>query len=132
MKPKAITDQDFKAEVLESNLLTLVCFRADWSYASHLVDLSLQAVSSQHDGAVRIVTMDINQCSSTARELGVPRVPYILYYFKGSEQMRDEGFRTSRFIEWRIQEILNRIEQGIWTRDSRKQPSQLSLSVNDH
>jgi thioredoxin 1 len=108
MKLKTITDTEFETEVLQSNLLTLVFFHADWSYACRMVDLSLQAVSELHEINVRIVTMDVNQCPSAVRELDILRIPSIIYYFNGIDLRRDEGLMSVHFIESRIEELLKK------------------------
>lgn len=120
MALKSITDREFEAEVLHSTLLTLVYFHANWSYACRMVHLSLQTVSDFHDTMVHVVTMDVNECPLTVRELSISHVPSVIYYFEGIDLRRDEGMMTVHFIESKIQELLKKVRGRFVENRSRR------------
>jgi thioredoxin 1 len=106
MKLKAIADKEFKAEVLESNMLTLVYFRGDWARLCRLLDQSLEAAAEAYKGIVRIVMMDVDHCALTALRHHVERAPTLLYFSNGEEFQRDEGMMSLGFIGSRIRDFL--------------------------
>ena len=63
---KTVTDQDFKATVLESDKLVLVEFGAEWCPPCKALEPILKDVATELSGKVDVYTMDADRNPNTA------------------------------------------------------------------
>lgn len=83
MVMQEVSERDFVAEVVKSNIPVLVEFGAEWCGPCKVVAPELNALSSELQGKVKIVTVDIDRSPLLARELGVQAVPTFVVFEKG-------------------------------------------------
>jgi len=83
MAMQEVSERDFVAEVVKSNIPVLVEFGADWCGPCKVVAPELKALASELQGKVKIVTVDIDRSPVLARELGVQSVPTFVVFDKG-------------------------------------------------
>jgi thioredoxin 1 len=81
---KAVTDETFKAEVLDSELPVLVDFWAEWCAPCHRLAPVLDELSEEYAGRARIVKLDSDENPEATREYGVMSMP-TLVMFRGGE-----------------------------------------------
>ena len=60
------TDQDFKADVLESDVPVLVDFWAGWCAPCKAIAPVLEDLANEYAGKLKIVKVDVTSCEDTA------------------------------------------------------------------
>ncbi len=83
MVMQEVSERDFVNEVVKSNIPVLVEFGAEWCGPCKVVAPELNALASELQGKVKIVTVDIDRSPLLARELGVQAVPTFVVFEKG-------------------------------------------------
>jgi thioredoxin 1/putative thioredoxin len=83
MKLQQVTEQDFEAEVLLSELPVLVEFGATWCGPCKVVEPELLALAREYEGRAKVLAVDIDQSPFLARQLGIQSVPTFLVFHQG-------------------------------------------------
>jgi thioredoxin 1 len=83
MKLQQVTEQDFEAEVMVSDVPVLVEFGATWCGPCKVVEPELQALAQEYAGRAKVVNVDIDQSPFLARQLGIQSVPTFLVFHQG-------------------------------------------------
>jgi len=84
---KAVTDETFVAEVLQSDTLVLVDFWAEWCPPCVRVAPVLEEIANEMGDKIKIVKVDIDANPNTARDYHVLSVP-TLTVFKDGQPVR--------------------------------------------
>lgn len=84
MATVAVTDATFDAEVRNSDIPVVVDFWADWCGPCKQIGPSLEELSEEYAGKVKIVKIDMTTNPDTPAQLGVRNIP-ALFMFKGGE-----------------------------------------------
>jgi len=83
-KAKVVTEADFEAEVLNSEVPVLVDFWATWCGPCLAMAPVVDAVAEKYDGQVKVVKIDVDQNRTIAGKYGVRSIPTYAI-FKGGE-----------------------------------------------
>lgn len=83
MNMKQIKSNEFKAEVLESNIPVLVDFAASWCGPCRMMGPVLEQLSAEYEGKVKIVKVDIDESMDLAQEYRIMSVPNMVIFQKG-------------------------------------------------
>ncbi len=84
---KAVTDDTFASEVLQSDTPVLVDFWAEWCGPCLRVAPVLEEIANELGDKVKVVKLDIDANPNTARDYRVLSVP-TLTVFKGGEPVQ--------------------------------------------
>ena len=84
MATVAVTDDTFDAEVKNSEIPVVVDFWAEWCGPCKQIGPSLEELSAEMDGKVKIVKVNVDENSNSAAQFGVRSIP-ALFMFKGGE-----------------------------------------------
>jgi thioredoxin 1 len=83
MATTAVTDASFTADVLQSDTPVLVDFWAEWCGPCKMIGPSLEEISEELSGKVRIVKMDIMESTDTPAQFGVQSIPLMVLFKDG-------------------------------------------------
>jgi len=84
MATVAATDETFDAEVRQADVPVVVDFWAEWCGPCKQIGPALEELSSELDGKVKIVKVDVDQNPNAAASMGVRGIP-ALFLFKDGE-----------------------------------------------
>lgn len=83
MPTKAVTDDSFAADVLQSDKPVLVDFWADWCGPCKMIAPALEEISEELGDKVSIAKMDIMANTSVPAEVGVQSIPLLVLFKDG-------------------------------------------------
>jgi len=84
MATVVVTDDTFQSEVLDSDVPVVVDFWAEWCGPCKMIGPSLEELSEEYGGAVKIAKIDVDANGSTPASLGVRGIP-ALFLFKDGQ-----------------------------------------------
>ncbi|CAO5250812.1 thioredoxin [Frankia sp. AgKG'84/4] len=78
-----VTDGNFTAEVLQSEVPVLVDFWAEWCGPCKMVAPVLEEIAAAHGDKLRVVKLNIDENPETARAYGIMSIPTMAVFVKG-------------------------------------------------
>ena len=79
-----ITADKFEAEVLKSDIPVLVDFWAEWCGPCKALGPTIDAISTEYAGKIKVFKLDVQTEAALAGKYGVSSIPTLLI-FKGGE-----------------------------------------------
>ena len=86
-----VSDDAFKAEVLDSDTPVLLDFWAEWCGPCKAIAPILDDLATQYQGKLRIAKINIDQNQKTPREFGVRGIPTLMIFKNGKVEATQIG-----------------------------------------
>ena len=83
MKPVTITDSNFEAEVIKSDIPVLVDLWAEWCGPCKAIAPIIEDLANEYDGKIKFGKLDVDDNQQTAIKYGVRSIPTILVFKDG-------------------------------------------------
>ena len=94
-----LTADNFKTEVIESDIPVLVDFWAPWCGPCKMLGPVISQIAEEYDGKVKVGKVNVDDEGDLAMEYGVQNIPAV-FYFKGGEVVDQAlGFKPKAFFE---------------------------------
>ncbi|MGH7296907.1 MAG: thioredoxin family protein, partial [Polyangiaceae bacterium] len=81
-----VTERDFEAQVLRSELPVLMQFTADWCQPCKQIAPEVEAFAREMEGKVKVVNVDVDKAPVIAQQLRVQSVPTFMVVAEGRIQ----------------------------------------------
>lgn len=92
-----ITDDNYKREVLQSDVPALVDVWSQGCGPCKLLEPIVMQLSRDYRGRLKVVELDVGRAPKSAAKLRVSGTPTVVYFKKGREVERVVGFRAGHY-----------------------------------
>jgi len=100
-----LTQENFKAEVLNSPKPVLVDFWAEWCGPCKMIAPILDELAGEYDGRVKIGKVNIDDYQALAAEYDVRAVPTLLLFHQGQVTDQIVGLHSKRDLQARFDRV---------------------------
>ena len=89
-----VTDTDFDAKVIESDLPVLVDFWAEWCQPCRMLAPTIDEIAEEYSGRARVFKMDTDSNREIAMKYGVRALPTVVFFKDGEVKDQLVGFNS--------------------------------------
>ncbi|MCG7422054.1 thioredoxin [Micrococcus sp. ACRRV] len=94
-----VTDADFQAKVLDSELPVLVDFWAEWCGPCRMLGPVLDELAAEHEGEVVVAKLNVDENPASAATYGVTSIPLVLGFQGGEKVAESVGAKPKAQLE---------------------------------
>jgi len=98
------TDDSFQKEVLDSEVPVLVDFWAPWCGPCKMLTPTLEEISEENSGKIKIVKINVDDNQKMAAKFGIKSIPTMIIFNKGELKNQIVGSLPKQEIEKAILE----------------------------
>ena len=99
------TNDNFDADVLQSDVPVLVDFWAEWCQPCRMLAPTIQDLARQYQGKVKIGKLDTDANQDVAVRYGITAIPTILLFRKGEVVKKFVGLTPKRQFEAALNDV---------------------------
>jgi thioredoxin 1 len=100
---RVVNNNEFQTEVINSNGVVLVDFFATWCGPCKMVAPVLETLSSEMEGKVTILKVDIDQSMELAQQYKIMSVPTMMVFKDGKPVETIMGFQPKESIKAKLE-----------------------------
>ena len=101
-----VTDNNFQAEVLESDVPVLVDFWAPWCGPCRMVAPVVEEIAKEKAGELKVVKLNTDENQQTSINYNVLSIPTLIVFRNGQEAKRVTGAFPKKRLEAEIEPAL--------------------------
>ena len=105
-KVNELDDNTFATTLQTAPTPVLVDFFATWCQPCKALAPTIDAVSVEYDGKLRVYKVDIDKAPDTMASYGISGVPTCILFKQGKEVDRFTGIRDLRAVKDRVEKVL--------------------------
>ncbi len=91
-----LNDQNFEAEVVNSETPVLVDFWAEWCGPCRMLAPTIDEIAEEYKGKVKVGKLDTEVGRQTAMRFGISSIPTVMIFNKGQVVNRLIGLRSKK------------------------------------
>ncbi len=103
---KAVTDTEFKREVLDSDIPVLVDFWATWCGPCQVMGPVIDALAGEYEGKVKVMKLNVDENPQTPAQYGVRGIPTMIVFKGGVEVQRLVGAQPKGNVDDALKGVL--------------------------
>jgi thioredoxin 1 len=101
MATTKVTDQSFDADVLKSGEPVVVDFWAEWCGPCKMIGPSLEEISAEMEGKVKIVKINVDENPGVSAKLGIRSIPTLMLFKNGQLAAQKVGAAPKgELVKW--------------------------------
>jgi len=97
-----LTNENFKKEILESNLPALVDFWAPWCGPCNMVAPIIEEIAKEYEGKLKVGKLNVDEAPETASQYNVMGIPTLILFKNGKVVEQMVGAAPKKYIEEKI------------------------------
>jgi thioredoxin 1 len=101
-----VTNDNFKAEVLDSDIPVLADFWAEWCVPCKMVGPILEQMAEDYKGKVKIAKINVDEEGELASNYNIVSIPTILVFHNGSVAKQQIGAVPKKVLEDLVKEYV--------------------------
>lgn len=101
-----VTDENFEAEIMNSDLPALVDFWAEWCGPCRMVSPVVEELANDYKGKVKVAKMDVDKNRETPTRFGIRNIPTLIFFKGGEVTQTIIGVQPKSQIEEEIKKLL--------------------------
>jgi thioredoxin 1 len=101
-----VTDTNFQAEVLESDVPVLVDFWAEWCGPCRMVGPVLEEIASEKGEQLKVVKLNVDDNQQTSLNYNVMSIPTLILFRHGQEAKRVIGAYPKKRLQAELEPAL--------------------------
>ncbi|MEE9499815.1 MAG: thioredoxin [Candidatus Omnitrophota bacterium] len=101
-----VNSDNFKTEVLNSNIPVLVDFWAEWCMPCRMVTPIIDELSKDYKGKIKFVKVNVDSNTQLATDLQILSIPVLILFKKAKEIKRIQGANPKSVIQKEIETAL--------------------------
>lgn len=101
-----VTDDNFDAEILKSDVPALVDFWAAWCGPCRAIAPVIEELSEEYAGKVKVAKLNVDESPKTPGEYGIRAIPTLIMFKDGKVVDQITGAVSKSHIEQGLQKLL--------------------------
>ena len=102
-----LTDANFEAEVMQSDLPVLVNFGADWCIDCRMIASTIDEIAAEYLGRAKVGKIGSDKQAATAQRYGIGVIPTLIFFRGGRECGKLVNVKDKRRITEMLEDILD-------------------------
>ena len=100
-----LTDDNFEAEVLKSDVPVLVDFWAEWCMPCKMLAPTVEELAAENAGKVKVGKIDTDASRDTSLKYGISAIPTLIIFKSGEMAKKLVGLQQKNDIQTALDEL---------------------------